>query len=239
MKSGCAVASASCRWSIGWKPMPPLTYPRRSEAEHGDMDDCISVIRASPAIRDVYYRYLAWRVVRRHVPYRRHRYADRRVLEQIIIPFTLSRFEPRTVLEVGREPYGAFYNEFFVGRELWTIDWDAARAGFGAPKHIIDNAANLRDHFSEGYFDVVLMNGVFGWGLNQPETIEKAFAAVHAILAPGGLFVLGWNDTPDLVPVPLGEIEALKLFTPFFFGPLNGTSFKCSTYEHVYSFFVR
>ena len=83
------------------------------------------------------------------------------------------------------------------------------------------------------------MNGVFGWGLNQPEAIEKAFAAVHAILVPGGLFVLGWNDTSDLVPVPLEDIESLKLFSPFFFRPLNGTSFKCSTCEHTYSFFVK
>ena len=189
--------------------------------------------------RDTYYRYFAWTVVRRHVLSRRHKHADRRVLEQIIIPFVLSRLRPRTVLEIGREPYEAFYNEFFVGRELWTIDWDAARAKFAAPKHIVDDAANLRDHFPERYFDFVLMNGVFGWGLNRPEAIEKAFAAVYAILTPGGLFVLGWNDTPDLVPVPLDEIEALRSFTPFFFGPLKGTSFKCSTYGHVYSFFVK
>jgi len=204
-----------------------------------DMGGRASGIRASRAIRDVYYRYLAWKVVRKHVPRRRRKHADRRVLEQIIIPFVLSRFGPQTVLEVGREPYEAFYNEFFVGRELWTIDWDAAGAQFGAPKHIVDDAANLRNHFPERYFDFVLMNGVFGWGLNQPEAIEKAFAAVHAILAPGGLFILGWNDTPDLVPVPLGQVRALRQFTPYFFTPLNGTSFKCSTYEHTYSFFVK
>jgi SAM-dependent methyltransferase len=204
-----------------------------------NMSGCVLSIRASPTVRDVYYRYLAWRIVRRHVRHRRHRYADRRVLEQIIIPFILSRFQPRTVLEVGREPYEAFYNEFFVGRELWTIDWDAAQAPFGAAKHIVDDAANLRAHFPECYFDWVLMNGVFGWGLNQPEAIEKALAAVHALLMPGGLFVLGWNDTSDLVPVPLNHVQALRQFTPFFFAPLNGTSFKCSTYEHTYSFFVK
>jgi SAM-dependent methyltransferase len=204
-----------------------------------DMGDRTSVVRAFPAIRDAYYRYLAWKIVRRHVPHRRHRYADRRVLEQIIIPFILSRFEPQTVLEVGREPYEAFYNEFFVSRELWTIDRDPAKARFGAPKHIVDDAANLQNHFPDRYFDLVLMNGVFGWGLNQPEAIEKTFAAVYAILVPGGLFILGWNDIPDLVPVPLDRVQALRQFTPFLFTPLNGTSFKCSTYEHTYSFFTK
>jgi len=191
------------------------------------------------AVRDGYYRHLAWRIVRRHVTDRRHRYDDRRVLEQIIIPFVLSRFEPQTVLEVGREPYQAFYNEFFVGRELWTIDWDTAKAQFGAKNHIVDNAANLEDHFPARYFDFVLMNGVFGWGLNERQAIEKAFTAVHTVLASDGIFVLGWNDTPDLVPVPLDEVQALKLFRPYSFALLNGTTFKCSTYEHTYSFFVK
>jgi SAM-dependent methyltransferase len=173
------------------------------------------------------------------VPYRRHKYADRRVLEQIIIPFLLSRLGPRTILEVGREPYQAFYNEFFAGRELWTVDRDADRTRFGAQNHIVADAAHLRSHFPEAYFDLVLMNGVFGWGLNECEAIERAFAAVHAILVPGGVFVLGWNDTPDLVPVPLDQVRALKLFAPYFFRPLNGTSFKCSTYEHMYGFFTK
>jgi SAM-dependent methyltransferase len=190
-------------------------------------------------IRDAYYRYLAWKVVRRHIAHARHKYDDRRVLEQIVIPCILSRFEPRAVLEIGREPYEAFYNKLFYGRELWTIDRDASKARFGALNHIIDDAANLRSHFPEGYFDFVLMNGVFGWGLNERQAIEKAVAAVHALLTPGGIFVLGWNDTPDLVPVPLDQVQALKLFQPFFFRPLNGTSFKCSTYEHTYSFFVK
>jgi SAM-dependent methyltransferase len=164
---------------------------------------------------------------------------DRRVLEQIIIPFILSRFDPQTVLDVGREPYEAFYNEFFVGRELWTMDWDATRAKFGAANHIVDDAAHLRRYFPAGHFAFVLMNGVFGWGLNQRPAIEQAFAAVHAVLKPGGIFVLGWNDTPDLVPVPLAEVQALRAFASYYFPPLNGTSFKCATCEHTYSFYTR
>ncbi len=197
------------------------------------------VLRPFPTVHRVYHRYLAWRVVRRHVAHRRPKYADRRVLEQIIIPFVLSRFEPRRVLEVGREPYEVFYNEFFVGRELWTIDWDTGKAPFGARHHIVDDAANLRRHFPEQYFDFVLMNGVFGWGLNKRESIERTFDAVDKVLAPGGLFVLGWNDTPDLVPVPLDQVQALKQFTPYFFPPLKGTRFKCSTCAHTYDFYVR
>jgi SAM-dependent methyltransferase len=203
------------------------------------MEGCSSSGACYREDRDGYYRCLAWRVVSKHVPRRRDKCDDRHVLEEIIIPFVLSRFEPPRVLEIGREAYGAFYNEFFVGRELWTVDWDAAKRPFGGRNHIVDDAANLRDHFPERYFDFVLMNGVFGWGLNEKGAIERAFAAVHAVLASGGIFVLGWNDTEDLVPVPLDQVQSLKLFRPYFFEPLSGTSFKCSTCAHTYNFYVR
>jgi hypothetical protein len=195
--------------------------------------------RSIEAARDAYYRSLARNVVARHVTAVRPTYEDRNVLEQIIIPFVLSRFEPETVLDIGREPYEAFYNEFFEGRELWTVDSDAQRSRFGAAHHIVDDAAHLRNHFPEDYFDFVLMNGVFGWGLNDPDAIETTFAAIHAILSRRGIFVLGWNDTPDLVPVPLDQVRSLKQFTSYHFEPLGGTSFLCDTFRHTFRFFVK
>ena len=189
--------------------------------------------------RDVYYRRYAGSVVARHVTTVRPTYDDRNVLEQIIIPFVLSRFEPETVLDIGREPYEAFYNEFFEGRELWTVDRDPQRVRFGAPNHIVDDAAHVDRYFPADYFDFVLMNGVFGWGLNEREAIEAAFGAVHVVLHPRGLFVLGWNDTPDLVPVPLDQVRSLKRFTPYYFEPLNGTLFLCDTFRHTFGFYVK
>jgi SAM-dependent methyltransferase len=193
--------------------------------------------RCHPKLR--YYQNLAREIVSRHVAAVRPEYEDRNVLEQIIIPFVLSRFEPARVLDVGREPYEAFYNEFFEGRELWTLDRDPDRRAFGAANHIVDDAARLADHFPADYFGFVLFNGVFGWGLDDPDSIESAFAAVHAILSPRGIFVLGWNDTPDLVPVPLDHVQSLKDFTPYYFEPLGGTSFMCATFRHTYNFFVK
>jgi len=195
--------------------------------------------RSMKVARDSYYRSFARSVVARHVTLARPMYEDRNVLELVIIPFVLSRFEPETVLDIGREPYEAFYNEFFVGRELWTVDRDPQRAGFGSANHIVDDAASVGDHFPADYFDFVLMNGVFGWGLNECAAIERAFAAIHAILNPRGIFVLGWNDTPDLVPVPLDKVQSLKLFRTYYFEPLGGTTFLCDTFRHTYSFYVK
>ncbi len=200
----------------------------------GSLADCHSETN-----RDAYYQRFARRIVRRNAVWTKNRSEDRRVLEETIIPLILSRHEPRTVLDIGRDPYEAFYNEFFAGRELWTIDRDAAKRPFGAENHIIGDAANLCGHFPEGCFDFILMNGVFGWGLNRPDAIEAAFGAIDAVLAPGGILVLGWNDTAGLVPVPLGQVQALRKLRPHFFGPLNGTSFRCSTFAHTYSFYMR
>jgi len=188
---------------------------------------------------DMYYRRPARRVIRRHVGAVRAKYEDRNVLEQIIIPFILSRLEPKTVLDIGREPYEAFYNEFFEGRDLWTIDRDPQRRPFGAANHIVDDVANLLDYFHDPYFDLILMNGVFGWGLNDLWAIENAFMAVHTILSCSGILVLGWNDTPDLVPVPLDQIDALKQFRPYTFEPLGDTTFRCDTFRHTYNFYTR
>jgi SAM-dependent methyltransferase len=190
-------------------------------------------------LRDVYYESLAWWVVKRRGRRARERSEDRRILEQVIIPFVLSRFAPGTVLDIGREPYEAFYNGFFVGRELWTIDSNPQHAAFGSRNHIVDDVANLRDHFAERSFDLVLMNGVFGWGLNQAPAIEQAIAAIHAVLRPGGLFVLGWNNLPGLVPVPLDQVRALRAFSPYLLEPLNGTSFTCAPYEHTFNIYTR
>ncbi|MGE5297506.1 MAG: class I SAM-dependent methyltransferase [Solirubrobacterales bacterium] len=189
--------------------------------------------------RDLYYRSLARRVVQRRGTQARERSEDRRVLEQIIIPFILSRFEPRTVLDVGREAYEAFYNGFFIGQELWTIDRDPDHACFGSRNHVVGDVADLQDYFADQYFDFVLMNGVLGWGLNHRPAIEQAMAAIHTVLKPGGIFVLGWNNLPELTPVPLDQIRALREFRPCFLEPLNGASFLCSIYEHTFNIYTR
>lgn len=228
---------ADCNSGVGlWLQSPPESQTFRDALVRAtsSLADC-----RSETDRDAYYQHLARWIAWKNRAWTKSRSEDRRVLEETIIPLILSRHEVHAVLDIGRDPYEAFYNEFFAGRELWTIDRDAAKRPFGAENHIVDDAANLCDHFPEGCFDFILMNGVFGWGLNRRDAIETAFAAIHVVLAPGGILVLGWNDTADLVPVPLGQVQALRRLTPYFFGPLNGTSFRCSTFGHTYSFYMR
>ena len=171
--------------------------------------------------------------------YEREKFEDRDVLERIIFPYVLSFHNPKKVLDVGREDYQAFYNHFFKGRELWTLDKDPERREFGAKNHISGNASKLDKYFKKNYFDLVIMNGVFGWGLNDKKIIEKSFNSVYKILKKGGIFILGWNDTPDLAPVHLETLESLKRFKKYHFKPLKTHSFKCKTGEHTYNFYIK
>ncbi len=188
--------------------------------------------------RIIYYFFYSRYLIKKYT-YQRPKFEDRDVLERIIFPYILSRFNPRRILDIGREDYQKFYNLFFRGRELWTLDKDPDRREFGAANHIVDDVTNLKKHFTQNYFDFILLNGVFGWGLNNKKDIEKTFAAIYTILKDGGLFVFGWNDTKDLTPVPLNEIEALTHFKPFYFKPLSGTTFKAKTGEHTYKFYTK
>ncbi|MCK5211187.1 methyltransferase domain-containing protein [Candidatus Parcubacteria bacterium] len=185
-------------------------------------------------LRAPYYQLIATRLIKKHA-YKRKAFEDRDVLERIIFPYILAKFNPKKILDIGREDYQEFYNEFFRGRELWTIDIDPGKLEFGSLHHITDDVSNIKKYFSNNSFDFILMNGVFGWGLNQREQINKTFDAIHDILKPDGIFVFGFND--DIIP--LKEIEGLKKLSPFDFKPLSGCSFNCLNGNHKYKFYTK
>lgn len=188
--------------------------------------------------RYLFYPLYTFYLIKRYT-YKREKYEDRDILERIIFKYVLIHLDPKTILDIGREDYEHFYNKFFIGRKMWTIDLDPQKEEFGADNHIIDNVVNLQKHFQNNFFDLIIMNGVFGWGLNEKNEIELALNAVYDTLKPGGLFIFGWNDIKGSVPIPLEEITALKKFKAFHFPPLKGTSFKAINGEHTYNFFIK
>ena len=119
---------------------------------------------------------------------------DRRILEQVILPEYARRSDIGRVLFVGCASYTQRYGEIFGGREYWTIVPVARRRRYGSERHIVDRLQNLGNHVPAGYFDLVVCNGVLGWGLNAPEDANSALAACHTHLRAGGDLLLGWND---------------------------------------------
>ena len=110
---------------------------------------------------------------------------DRRALEQVILPEYARRTDIARILFVGCAAYTQRYGALFGAREYWTIDPVARRSRYGSPHHIVDQLQNLGRHVRPAYFDLIVCNGVLGWGLNTPADAEIAFARVPGATARG------------------------------------------------------
>ncbi len=167
---------------------------------------------------------------------------DRRVLEQVIFPYYVARFDMRSVLFVGCDWYTRHYEKaFFRGRNYWTIEPSERARRFGSRRqHVAAPWERLDAYFPECYFDLIIANGVYGFGLNTQEQCEAAFAHSHSRLRDGGHLLLGWNDVPETTPVPLEEIASLRRFRPWTFPGFSSSRYVTDTpHRHVYDFYVK
>ena len=165
---------------------------------------------------------------------------DRRVLEKEVFPYFISSSEYSKVLFVGCAWYTRGYNTIFKGKDFQTLEIDPSEAKHGARKHITDSLENINYHFDEDELDLIICNGVFGWGLDEKANVEAAFQGCFRCLRQGGILVLGWNDLPERRPISLDECRSLKLFQPFVFPPLSTAQYHTTTSNnHTYSFFIK
>ena len=165
---------------------------------------------------------------------------DRRVLEQVIFQYFLRREVCRDVLFVGCDWYTEGYNKWFEEKKnYWTIDVDPSSRKYGAKQHIVDRLQDLGRHFQVGTFDVIVCNGVFGWGLDARPDVEQAFLACYRCLRDDGVLVIGWDDVEERCPFPLEQCRSLRVFAPFTFPPLGTSEYQTATpYRHTYTFYV-
>ena len=95
------------------------------------------------------------------------RLPDRIYLECELIP--AAALHGGKVLFIGCRQYTKHYPALFRlhGAECWTIDIDPTVARWGAPKrHVIGDIQDALDHWPPSTFDIIVLNGVFGFGLN-------------------------------------------------------------------------
>ena len=166
---------------------------------------------------------------------------DRRVLEQVIFPYFLASDAYRNVLNVGCHWFTQGYNRPFEAKKTYaTIDFMPAMAKFGGKRHIVDALQNIGAHFAPGSLDLILYNGVFGWGLNDRPDVEQGFQACHTALRSGGVLLVGWNDVSERRPFPIEKCKSLAQFQPFVFPPFGAARYETDTaYRHIFDFHVR
>ena len=223
--------------------MPHSTPHRTIEA---DVHRAVATGGSGTSDRTLTRLFTDWNFAKRAMRYALHlptpmHTEDRRVLEQVIFKHYAAQPQFKTILFVGCQWYTKHYGKyFFPRREYWTIEPDEHARKYGGDRHVVAPLEELDEHFPEDYFDLILCNGVYGFGLDAAEDCERAFAACYSRLRTGGELVLGWNDVPARTPVPLESIANLQRFEKSVFPPLGTSRYVTDTsYLHTYDFYVK
>lgn len=161
---------------------------------------------------------------------------SRRFLEDEVLPW-LRDTCPR-ILFVGAGSYTYHYERIFLAdiAQFTTIDSNPACAVWGARRHIVAPIQEIGRHRPKGSLDCVVLNGVFGFGVDDPSAMRAVVEAVHDILRPGGRMLLGWNADLHSDPADMGILDGK--FAPDLSAPWGfRRTFAGET--HVNDFYVR
>ncbi len=162
------------------------------------------------------------------------RAADRVFLEGAIFPW-LETHAVCDVLSIGVRPYTAHYPDLLRrrGMRVWTSDIDPETARWATADHVVADVCTLSPADFPVRFEAVVFNGVIGWGVDDPVMIRRAFQALHSLVAPGAVMVLGWNHDRCADPLTVGGVADLWETIPGAGGP-SRRRFDDAT--HVYDF---
>ncbi len=134
----------------------------------------------------------------------------------------------RRMLFVGARGYNRpFYRACESARiAVWSLDYDPAAAMTGAPEgHFVGDIRKVDQLVGDLRFDVIVFNGVLGWGIDSVPDALLALKAMAKIAQAGAIIVIGWNPgltderdmaalRPLLTPAPLDGVAADVTFPP-------------------------
>lgn len=172
----------------------------------------------------------------------KHQALDRRMLDEIILPRLASNDRFARVFFVGCDWYTEHVEDLFRsrGRSYATIEIDPSRARHGARTHFVAPLKDLGRYAGDGSLDLIVCNGVIGWGLNDPAEIERSLEACAAALAPGGVLLLGWDDVPEKLPMKIADIQALRALRPAIPSGFDASVIPTGTYaRHTFGFWEK
>ncbi len=163
-------------------------------------------------------------------------YPGRIFMERELLPWLRDNY--RRILFVGAAPYTFHYEKLFRQdrAQYTTLDNHPSTAVWGAPTHIAAPIQDIALHRPKDFFDCIVFNGVFGFGVDRADDMRAAAKAMSEVLRPGGLLVVGWNT--DLHADP----EELGVLSPFFVRTDQTPWGRTRPYPgelHVYDFYVK
>lgn len=169
----------------------------------------------------------------------RIRSPDRALLERRILPAFGRDDSIQRVLFVGCAPYTQHYPRLLSAAESCTLDPNPRNRRYGVRWHVIAPLQDLRTQQIRGLFDLIVCNGVLGWGLNSPDDADRAMRTCHDALRADGYLVLGWNDVFPRNRVKPEHITALAAFEHVGYAGLPARIRVRSATRHVFDLYRR
>lgn len=123
--------------------------------------------------------------------------------------------------------------------QFHSLDIESRKAVYGQPdRHWTGSATRMADHYGPNVFDVVVANGLLGFGINSAPDFRRLITQCERVLKPGGLLVLGYNDRPDRAPFPVLPVvsEFFELFVPPIAGVDHHVHRVDDAFQHVFVF---
>lgn len=175
----------------------------------------------------------------------RLRAANRQFLEQSVFGYInrMAGEAPGTIktLFVGVDKHNWHYPRL-LKTEFHSLDIEARKAVYGQPgRHWTGSATSMAGHYGDNAFDVVVANGLLGFGIDEAQGCRHLLENCEAVLKPGGLLVLGYNDRSDRVPYAVLPM-ALGLFDEFTppIAEVAGALHRVDdSFQHVYLFLTK
>ena len=155
-------------------------------------------------------RKIVWSFVGGRADYEeKARLPSRQFLERTIMPWLLNNRQ--TVLFVGTAAYTYPYYRGFerTGVRLVTIDPHPRGDLWGARHHIEGSILDQKVLAGLQPFDAIICNGVFGFGIDSIDEMNRALEIFSGLLKPQGLLVLGWNKGCSEDPTALQKYQIL------------------------------
>ncbi|HQW20873.1 MAG TPA: class I SAM-dependent methyltransferase [Rhodocyclaceae bacterium] len=168
-------------------------------------------------LRSIYRHVPASRAIFRKISQILPRFIrDRAFLEKQVFAYLNRERNIREILFAGVEMYTLHYAGCLPEKHFQTIDIDPEKAGYGATnRHTVGSVTELRSYYKPDQFDCIILNGLIGYGLDSAEDVDQALHESLAVLRPGGLLIIGWNNTPQHLAFKLESLPGYRQFETF------------------------
>jgi hypothetical protein len=166
---------------------------------------------------------------------------NRLFLEQDIFEYldTLLSDESAQCLFIGTDKRSWHYRSRFAAK-FFTIDKDPRKAIYGdVINHRIDSATELARQYTPNQFDVIIANGLIGFGVDHIDQCEDLFAGLETIMKGSGVLVVGYSNSPSRIDFKLEDVKNYHLFEEFapHFNGLDQSQYVFG--DHVFVFLRR